>query len=93
MMNWYDNGWGSGGWLPMSLMMLFWLAVIGFAVWAATRLLRADKPSTHVAESPRLILDRRFAAGEITADQYAQMRRLLSHGATSGDSPGTEHPA
>ena len=38
MMNW-STGWNGGGWVAMSLMMLFWAALIGLAIWAAVRLL------------------------------------------------------
>lgn len=75
MMDWNDNsGWmnGSGMWL----MLLFWGALIALAVWAIIRATRRGSPTTS-AESPRQILDRRFAAGEVDAEQYGEARRVL----------------
>lgn len=80
MMTWYDNGWGTGGWIAMALMMVLWIGLIAVAAWAAVRLLRRDAPSapaTPAALGPRAILDERLAKGEIDAEQYAQLRRLI----------------
>ena len=80
MMTWYDNGWGSGGWVAMALMTVLWIGLIVVAAWAAVRLLRRDAPSTPTTPTtptPRAILDERLARGEIDAEQYAQMRRLI----------------
>ncbi len=76
MMYWGGNtGWWSGG---MIFMGLFWLALIGLAVWAVLRLSsRPDSQSSAGVESARHILDRRFAAGEIDAQAYAESRRVL----------------
>jgi putative membrane protein len=72
-------GWGMGpaGWIFMSL---FWIALIGLVVWAAVELL----PGTRAArghdrpEGPEEILDRRFALGELDAEQYRRARQELS---------------
>ena len=83
MMNW-GTGWSSGGgWLAMSLMMLFWVALIGLAIWAAVRLLAAGT-RTPPAATPRATLDSRLASGAIDAEEYARLRRLLE-----GTAPGT----
>ena len=76
MMGWYDNGgWWSAGMLAMGL---FWVVVLGIIVWAVLRLTsRSDAPTTPVAESPRQILDRRFATGELNEQQYAEALRIL----------------
>jgi putative membrane protein len=78
MMGWYD-GWGGGGWLAMTLMMVFWIALIGVAIWAAVRLAGRGPSAagTTAAPTPRALLDHRLAAGEIDAEQYAQLRRLM----------------
>ncbi len=75
MMGWYGNGgWGLG----MILMGLFWVIVVAAAVWAVARWTRQpQEPHSHPAESARAILDRRFAAGEIDAEQYGRDRRVL----------------
>ena len=75
MMDWNDNsGWMNGN--GMWLMLLFWGALIALAVWAIIRTTRRRSPTTS-AESPRQILDRRFAAGEVDAEQYGEARRVL----------------
>lgn len=74
MMGWYDNGWGSG--LGMLLMLLVWGGLVGLGVWAVARLTRSESRPTAV-ESPRQILDRRLASGDIDAEQYAEARHLL----------------
>lgn len=86
------NGYGSwrGGGLGMMFMMLIvWLPIIGLGVWLVNRVTRPDaghghgtgpaagSPTGPAAESARGILDRRYANGEITAEQYAEMRRNL----------------
>ena len=78
-MNWYRDGYGmsGGGILFMGLM---WLVIIGFAIWLVTWMTHRDHhhmTSVEKLESPRQILDRRFASGEIDADAYAQSRKLL----------------
>ena len=90
MMNWYGDGWTGGSWVVMGLMAMFWIALLGVAIWAAVHLLRRDGTVTPTTPPPRAILDRRLAAGEIDAEQYAQLRRLLeghSAGPTSADTP------
>ncbi len=75
MMHWNDNGggWGAG----MVVMVVFFVALLALAVWAIARLSRrTDQPSLDV-ESPRQILDRRFASGELDEAQYGQARRVL----------------
>ena len=74
MMNWYDNGGMNGSW--MIFMGIFWVVIIGLGVWFVTRLTQRDK-STGSKETPRQILDRRFASGEIDANEYAKTRRLM----------------
>ena len=76
MMGWYGDGWGAG-W--MVVMLLGWVALLGFGVWAVVALTRGRGPAPverSVVEA-RAILDRRLAAGEITAEEYVHVRRLL----------------
>jgi putative membrane protein len=74
MMGWYDYGWGYG--LGMIAMLLFWGGLIGLGVWAVARLTRGETPPA-TPESPRQILDRRYAGGEIDKEQYAEARHIL----------------
>jgi putative membrane protein len=57
------------------------LVVIGVVVFAITRT-HAPTPVTFPAmhETPLQLLDRRFAAGEIDAEEYKRARDLLSGG-------------
>lgn len=82
MMGWYGDGW-SAGW--MVVMMFGWVALLAFGVWAVVALTRARGPAPVELRSadPRAILDRRLAAGEITAEEYMQVRTLLDAPAPS----------
>lgn len=68
-------GWGMG-----VLMVLAVVAVVVLVVW----LVRSTHPATVVsgpaaasAETPRQILDRRLAAGEITPDEHRERAAML----------------
>jgi putative membrane protein len=76
MMDWNGNaGWWNGG---MIVMGVFWLLLIGLAIWAVIRLTRRpDGAPRGPVESARQNLDRRFASGEIDATAYAESRRVL----------------
>lgn len=77
MMNWIGSGWGDqSGWAPW-LMMLGWAPLVGAAVWAIARLTRTSHRRLDAADSARVILDRRFVAGELDAENYARSRRAL----------------
>lgn len=80
-------GYGYGmGWLWMiaSLVGLLFLAALG--IWAFTAALNSSSQhsktsgSASVAQiqTPEQILRERFARGEISAEQYQEMRRTLS---------------
>jgi putative membrane protein len=76
MMMGYGWGMGPAGWIFMAL---FWIVIIGLAVWAVVALLPGNRAGgTARTESPREILDRRFARGEIDVDQYRLARTELS---------------
>ncbi len=79
MMGWHQQGWN--GW--MIVMMMLWPLVIAGAVWAVVAL-TGSRERGAVAETPRQILDRRFASGEIDAGQYEQMRELLDNNRMTG---------
>lgn len=92
MMGWHDGygyGYGGGGIGMALVMLLFWLPLIGLGVWLVARVTRAQPnhgsavpvAPQHPADSARGILDRRFAHGEISAEQYTEMRRVLEAGA------------
>ena len=80
---WMHGDWG-WGWmsLMMAMMLLFWGAVIVGIVW----LIRgaAPPPWAHGRdvnkETPVEILDRRFAEGEISEEDYRARREVLAGG-------------
>ena len=81
MMNGYGPGW-------MILMPLLWIAVIALIVWAVFKLVPRSPsgrgaPGPQERETPQQILDRRFARGEINAEEYRQARAHLA-----GPEPG-----
>jgi len=83
-MMWDGNGyWGGwGGWVTLTFMIIFVVAVIVAIVFLVRYLSRtpggssspmaAPPASTSAPESPKDILKRRYAAGEIDRDEYVQ---------------------
>ena len=85
MMGGFGGTLGMGfGIVGLVLMILFWGGLIALAVW----LIRGLFP--HVGQPPasqsdrslgaREILDRRFARGEISREEYDSMREMISDG-------------
>ncbi|MBB5157537.1 putative membrane protein [Saccharopolyspora phatthalungensis] len=73
-------GW-DGGMFWMTLMPLVWIVLIGLIVWAAVTLTRGGSRRYHDqgrGETPEEILDRRFASGELDADDYQKARATLA---------------
>jgi putative membrane protein len=76
MMMWYgNNGWGWGGWILMTIVMvLFWAAVITAVVLAIRYVAspRATASGPPGSWQPRAqdLLSERFARGEIDDDEY-----------------------
>jgi putative membrane protein len=73
-------GYGHDGWwnTGMVFMGVFWVLLLAVVIWAVLRLGRhPTAPAGAAIESPRHILDRRFARGEIDEAHYAQARRVL----------------
>jgi putative membrane protein len=78
MMNdWYHDGWGSGTWVTMALMMLAFWAVIAVLVVYAVRTLGHRPAPGEPSDEARRILDARLARGEIDAEEYNHRRELL----------------
>jgi putative membrane protein len=76
----YD-GWGWGGWVLMSVVMvLFWAAVIA-AIVVAIRYLAGSGggsgPPRYEPPRPEDVLAGRFARGEIDEDEYRRRITLL----------------
>jgi putative membrane protein len=74
MMWWNLNGWGFG--LMALLMIVFWGGIITLIVWGITRLTRCK--THHGAErNPLKIVRERYAKGEITKEQFDQIKNDL----------------
>jgi putative membrane protein len=71
----YGWGMGTAGWIFMGL---FWIVIIGLVVWGVVALLPGGRSAgRNDKERPEEILDRRFALGEIDAEQYRRAREEL----------------
>ena len=66
------------GWILV--VVTLWVLVAGGAVWAAVRLVHQPRPRPTSIPSPLDILERRFAAGKITREDFDEARaRLREH--------------
>ena len=74
-------GWGMG--LGLLLMVIFWAALIVLGVWLVRTLFPHAKqpPAASYDLTAREILDRRFARGEISPEEYDAMKQVISDGA------------
>jgi putative membrane protein len=78
-------GWALGG-LGMIFMMFFWLIVVVLAIWLLSRLFPGATSSTGAATGQASstdsaqaldLLKQRYARGEISKEQYEDMRHTL----------------
>ena len=77
-----DGIMGGGGWLWMLLPLLFWGGLLAFAVWALIRIFPnrgSDRGSGVYEESAEEILRKRFARGEIDAEEYERSIEVLKN--------------
>ena len=68
------DGWGWGGAIVGWLLIALLAVLIGWLVWSVAR--RSSGPDP--VESPREMLDRRYARGEIDREEYLQRKADLS---------------
>lgn len=95
-----DAGWGWMA-LMMTLMVLFWAAVIFGIVWLIRGVARGGRPPNGETlagrETPVQILERRFAEGALTVEDYRARREVLVNGsaepnrASEGKPQGTSY--
>ncbi len=70
----YSNG-GWGGWLVMSLVML---VVLGAVIWAIVYAARGRSDGSRREErSALVVLEERFARGEIDDEEFRERRKTL----------------
>ncbi|MDA8278400.1 MAG: hypothetical protein M0Z45_09465 [Actinomycetota bacterium] len=98
---WYD-GFTMGGPNPFSIIATFLLmvGVFGGGAYLIAKSVTGDKlhfGSSHQSQpnrlddsDPKVILDRRFANGEISVDQYKEALDLLGYGSFGAHSPSSE---
>lgn len=66
---------GTMGWIGIAVMFLFWIGVILLAIAVARGLFPGERRSSEQVALE--VLQRRYAAGEISAEEYEQARRVL----------------
>jgi putative membrane protein len=77
-------GMGLGfGMFGLLFMVLFWGGLIALAIWLVSVLFpissrRRTTPGADQPQSPREILDTRYARGEISREEYELMKQDLS---------------
>lgn len=72
---------GMGWWMVFGSlwMLLFWGAIIGLVAWAIVRLTRKGDSSRDTGERSALDIAReRYARGEITRDEFQQIKKDLT---------------
>jgi putative membrane protein len=70
---------GYGGWwmiFGVLLMIIFWGGIIALIVWAVKRFTRGDGPGER--HDPLDIAKERYARGEISKDQFEQIKKDLT---------------
>ena len=74
-------GWDAGGWLMMGIGMLIWIVILVAVVWLVVRTINAADRRQADGRGDRDealdLLRRRFASGEIDAEEYEQRLALL----------------
>jgi len=70
-------GYGHGGGLMGIGMILVWLLPIALLVWLFARAASGRSDNNEAQQSPREILDARYARGEIGRDEYQERRADL----------------
>ena len=80
-MHGWGADWGGWGWAWWPLMMLvpilFWGGVIALVVWGVSRAVRGGGGEASKQKSPMELADERYARGEITREQWEQLRKDL----------------
>lgn len=63
---------------PMGLGMgLLWILLLGLLVWGVYRLIRANETTGSSKDSPLDALQRRYAEGEISTEEYEERKEIL----------------
>lgn len=93
MMYW-GHHMGTGGWIFSILATVIFVAlIVALIVWMVSSNSRSDGSSDVTGESPRDILDRRLASGEITVEQYSRLREALGDASPAASDTRPQDPA
>jgi putative membrane protein len=77
MMYWAGD-WNGWAWFAMTLSMVVFWTVVGVAIWLMVR--QSSAKASPTAPSAEEILRRRYAAGELNDEEFAQrLRGLRDH--------------
>ncbi len=70
---------GMGWWMLFGGMgmMVFWAVIIGLVVWSVTRVAGGREERGEQSQSPIDIVERRLARGEISKDEFEDLKRAL----------------
>jgi putative membrane protein len=75
MMHWFgDYGYGMGSGFGWIFMILFWVVVI-LLIFAFVKLLSKRSPNETTGKSAEEILKERYAKGEISKEEYEQIKK------------------
>ena len=93
MMYW-GNHMGTGDWIFSILGTLIILGlIVGLIVWIVSPNSRSQSSPDATGESAREILDRRLANGELTAQDYKQLREALNDAPAATSNAQPREPA
>lgn len=70
MMNGYNSGWGI-------IMIFFWLIILLIVFYIVLRLVKNHESISNTKTDPIDIAKERFAKGEITKEQFAEIKKEL----------------
>ena len=78
MWNWWDLPAGMGWWMGFGVIwtIIFWVGLIALIVWAIKKLTGGG--STTSRNSPLDIARERYAKGEISREEFEQLKQDLS---------------
>jgi putative membrane protein len=78
----WSTGWMHGGWGLGGLGILFWVAVVAVLVLASRGIVWGrrgpDPDGSRHPETPLEILQKRYARGDLSKEEYEQKRRDIS---------------
>jgi uncharacterized membrane protein len=95
MMDWGDRGehMTTGGWIFMALGMLVLIVlVVGLVMWIVSQQRKPDRAPLPHNMSAREALDHRLVSGDITTEQYDQLRSKLDPSAPPGSGSAASPP-